>query len=69
LARCSTHEERPTILNLYLRRSVPDSDSGFQFWLNDLTNNYGNPANYDGVNHLIDAFINSLEYRRRFGPA
>ena len=54
---------------LYLRRSVPDSDSGFQFWLNDLNNNYGNPANYNGVNHLIDAFINSIEYRRRFGPA
>lgn len=51
----------------YLRRSVPDNDPGFQFWLNDLTN-YGNPANFDGVNHLIDAFINSFEYRRRFGP-
>jgi len=54
---------------LYLRRSVPDNDSGFQFWLNDLSNNYGNPANFNGVNHLIDAFTNSLEYRRRFGPA
>jgi hypothetical protein len=54
---------------LYLRRSVPDTDPGFQFWLNDLSNNYGNPANFDGVNHLIDAFINSIEYRQRFGPA
>ena len=52
----------------YLRRSVPDSDEGFQFWLNSLSNNYGNPANFDGVNNLIDAFINSFEYKRRFGP-
>jgi subtilisin family serine protease len=51
---------------VYLRRSVPDSDSGFQFWLGDL-NNYGNPANQNGVNHLIDAFLNSGEYRQRFG--
>jgi len=54
---------------LYLRRSVSDTDPGFQFWLNDLSNNYGNPANFDGVNHLIAAFISSFEYRRRFGPA
>jgi subtilisin family serine protease len=52
---------------VYLRRSVPDNDSGFQFWLNDLSNNYGNPANYNGVNHLIDAFSNSADYRKRFG--
>jgi subtilisin family serine protease len=51
---------------LYLRRSVPDTDPGFQFWLNDL-NNYGNPANQAGVNKLIDAFLTSLEYRQRFG--
>src|SRR6266404_1753006 len=49
---------------VYLRRD-PDS-GGFQFWLNDL-NNYGNPANLDGVNHLIDAFLSSIEYRQRFG--
>jgi subtilisin family serine protease len=53
---------------IYLRRAVSDNDPGFQFWLNDLTNNYGNPANYNGVNHLIDAFLGSADYRRRFGP-
>jgi hypothetical protein len=51
---------------VYLRRSVSDDDGGFQFWLNDL-NQYGNPANQDGVNHLIDAFLSSTEYRQRFG--
>jgi subtilisin family serine protease len=51
---------------VYLRRSVGDDDPGFQFWLNEL-NNYGVPANQDGVNHLIDAFLSSLEYRQRFG--
>ncbi|HXT63791.1 MAG TPA: S8 family peptidase [Pyrinomonadaceae bacterium] len=51
---------------IYLRRSVSDGDGGFQFWLNDL-NGYGNPANQDGVNHLIDAFLSSTEYRERFG--
>lgn len=51
----------------YLRRSVSDDDGGFQFWFNDLNNNYGNPANQDGVNHLIDAFMSSTEYRARFG--
>ena len=51
---------------LYLRRSVSDSDGGFQFWLGEL-NNDGNPANQNGINHLIDAFISSGEYRQRFG--
>jgi len=51
---------------VYLRRSVPDSDPGFQFWLNDL-NSYGNPANQNGINHLIDAFLSSGDYRQRFG--
>src|ERR1044072_1805400 len=50
----------------YLRRSVPDSDGGFQFWLGQL-NNDGIPANQNGINHLIDAFISSTEYRQRFG--
>ena len=50
----------------YLRRPVPDDDPGFQFWLGVL-NSYGNPANQNGVNHLIDAFSNSTEYRERFG--
>ena len=53
----------------YLRRSVSDDDGGFQFWFNDLNNNYGNPANQDGVNHMIDAFLSSFEYRERFGQA
>lgn len=51
---------------VYLRRSVPDSDGGFQFWLSDL-NSYGVPANQNGINHLIDAFTDSTEYRQRFG--
>ena len=51
---------------VYLRRSVSGSDSGFLFWLNDL-NSYGNPANQSGINHLIDAFISSIEYHQRFG--
>lgn len=50
----------------YLRRE-PDA-SGLQHWVNDL-NQYGNPASYDGVNHMIDAFLVSGEYRRRFGPS
>lgn len=48
----------------YLRRE-PDA-AGLQNWVNDL-NGYGNPASYEGVNHLIDAFLVSPEYRRRFG--
>ncbi|HKC65779.1 MAG TPA: S8 family peptidase [Pyrinomonadaceae bacterium] len=51
---------------VYLRRDVTDDDPGFQFWLNDL-NSYGDPANQNGVNHLIDAFLSSTEYRQRFG--
>jgi subtilisin family serine protease len=51
---------------MYLRRSVPDSDGGFQFWLGEL-NNDGIPANQNGINHLIDAFMSSTEYRQRFG--
>jgi subtilisin family serine protease len=51
---------------MYLRRSVPASDGGFQFWLGVL-NNHGNPANQNGINQLIDAFLSSLEYKQRFG--
>ena len=54
------------LYEVYLRRSVPDSDGGFQFWLSVLGND-GNPANQNGINHLIDAFTSSLEYRQRFG--
>jgi len=50
----------------YLWRD-PDA-SGLQHWVNDL-NQYGNPASYEGVNHLIDAFLLSAEFRRRFGPS
>jgi len=58
----------------YLQREPngpPDNNfDGFNFWLTDLTNNYGgDPANQDGVRHIIDMFINSSEYRRRFGQA
>ena len=49
----------------YLRRE-PDAE-GLQHWVNDLNTLYGNPASYEGVNHLIDAFLVSPEYRRRFG--
>jgi len=28
---------------------------------------YGNPANQAGVDFIINAFIESLEYRERFG--
>lgn len=52
---------------IYLRRTVSDTDPGFQFWLNEL-NNDGNPANQNGINHLIDAFLSSFDYRQRFGP-
>jgi hypothetical protein len=51
---------------VYLRRSVPDSDSGFQFWLGVL-NSYGVPASTAGHNNLIDAFLSSGEYHQRFG--
>lgn len=50
----------------YLRRSVPDSDGGFQFWLSNL-NQYGTPASEAGKAAVIDAFITSGEYRLRFG--
>lgn len=54
---------------IYLRRN-PDS-GGYNYWLNELSSNYGNPASPEGVFHLIDAFIRSGPpdgYRRRFGP-
>ncbi|HET6975212.1 MAG TPA: S8 family serine peptidase [Pyrinomonadaceae bacterium] len=52
---------------VYLRRSVPDNDGGFQFWLSVLNSDGGNPSNQNGINHLIDAFLGSTEYRQRFG--
>jgi len=57
----------------YLRRTVSSSDSGVQYWVTDLTNNYGgDPANPAGVRHMIDAFLSSGTssdpgYRQRFG--
>lgn len=50
---------------VYLRRNA-DAD-GLAHWVDDTTVNYGEPANAYGVLHLIDAFINSPEYRQRFG--
>jgi subtilisin family serine protease len=53
---------------IYLRRD-PDTD-GYNYWLNELSTNYGDPANSDGVLHLIDAFLSSGVpdgYRQRFG--
>jgi hypothetical protein len=51
----------------YLRREA--DSSGLNFWVNDLTNNYGNPANATGVFNAIDAFISCHDYRYRFGPS
>ncbi len=52
----------------YLRRNpndAPDSDyTGFDFWLMKLNQFNGNFANAE----MIKAFINSTEYRQRFGP-
>ena len=47
----------------YLRRD-PDT-SGFNFWLNKLNAFNGNFQNAE----MVKAFINSLEYRQRFGPS
>ena len=52
----------------YLRRdpnSSPDTDySGFDFWLTKLNQFNGNFVNAE----MVKAFINSDEYRKRFGP-
>jgi uncharacterized repeat protein (TIGR01451 family) len=52
----------------YLRRNpndAPDSDyTGFDFWLTKLNQFNGNFQNSD----MVKAFINSTEYRQRFGP-
>ena len=52
----------------YLRRNpndAPDKNfSGYAFWLNKL-----NAAGGDFIaSEMVKAFINSSEYRRRFGP-
>ncbi len=52
----------------YLRRNPDDapdrSMSGFNFWLNKLTQFNGNFVSAE----MVKAFITSAEYRRRFGP-
>ena len=52
----------------YLRRNPNDSpDSnfdGYNFWLNKLNGFNGNFVNAE----MVKAFINSTEYRQRFGP-
>ncbi|HSE21598.1 MAG TPA: Calx-beta domain-containing protein [Pyrinomonadaceae bacterium] len=52
----------------YLRRNptdLPDvDDSGYQFWLNKL-NSFG--GNFQAA-QMVKAFLDSAEYRHRFGP-
>jgi hypothetical protein len=52
----------------YLRRNpsdLPDTDhTGYDFWLTKLNQFNGNFVNAD----MVKAFINSSEYRQRFGP-
>ena len=52
----------------YLRRNPTDApdvdDSGYQFWLTKLNSFGGNFEQAD----MVKAFLNSAEYRQRFGP-
>jgi len=54
----------------YLRRNPSDPPEptldyqGFDFWLNKLTSFGGNYINAE----MVKAFVNSTEYRQRFGP-
>jgi hypothetical protein len=54
----------------YLRRNPNDAPEmglnfdGFNFWLNKLNTFGGSYQNAE----MVKAFINSLEYRQRFGP-
>jgi hypothetical protein len=43
---------------VFLRRDVSPDDGGYQFWLNQLNSN-------NDYNHIIQAFIESIEYRNR----
>jgi subtilisin family serine protease len=52
------------LYSTYLRRG---RDSNF--WIDNMTANYGNPANATGVFNAIDAFISCHDYRYRFGPS
>jgi len=62
--------------NIYLRRDPddpPDNNlDGFNFWLNDLNTCTGPEDGGDRdtdpcYNHIVDAFLSSIEYRARFG--
>src|SRR5262245_55330041 len=52
----------------YLRRNPTDApdfnDAGYQFWLAKLNRFNGNFLNAE----MVKAFIQSIEYRQRFGP-
>ena len=56
---------------IYLQRhpdDPPDGNlDGYNYWLTYLTSHYGDPASADGVLDLINQFLISTEYRRRFG--
>lgn len=49
----------------YLQRE-PDQ-AGWDFWTNELQRDLANDAGQSGYNHLIRAFLVSIEYRVRFG--
>jgi len=52
----------------YLRRNPDDPQdtdfSGWNFWLNKLNQSDGNFIDAE----MVKAFLNSTEYRQRFGP-
>ena len=50
---------------LYLQRE-PDA-SGLNFWTNDLNNCMLSNGEYACYHHIVQAFIESIEYRARFG--
>ena len=57
--------------HIYLRRNPndpPDNNfDGYNYWVNYLSTQYGDPSNADGVLDLINQFLSSTEYRQRFG--
>jgi hypothetical protein len=64
--------------NIYLRRDPDDPPDfnldGFNFWLNDLNTCTGPEDGGDRdtdpcYNHIVEAFLLSIEYRSRFGCA
>jgi hypothetical protein len=61
---------------VYLQRAPNDPPDynfdGFNFWLNDLNTctgpeDGGDRDTYECYNHIVDAFLQSIEYRARFG--